>query len=148
MAQEQRVGLGGEGLPPIYLLPGLDEDGVGVLVPQSVDAGDGLVSTVTPGLMGHTTLLVREPNRRNLEPLKLETPRIAPYLVLAQGRLTLHVVCLRLAHFRLPVPSPKSPCRADTLPHCPRSRTFTPVRPVESSAGRNADRPGSPAGRG
>jgi hypothetical protein len=35
---------------------------------------------------------VREPNRCNLEPFKLETPKIIPYLVLAQGRLTLQVV--------------------------------------------------------
>src|ERR1035437_8921751 len=35
---------------------------------------------------------VREPNRCNLAPFKPETPRITPYLVLAQGRLTLQVV--------------------------------------------------------
>ena len=54
---------------------------------------------------------VREPNRCNLEPLKPETPKITLYLVLAQGRLTLQVVCLGLAHFRLPVRPPKSPSR-------------------------------------
>jgi hypothetical protein len=54
---------------------------------------------------------VREPNRCNLEPFKPETPKIALYLVLAQGRLTLQVVCLGLAHFRLPVRPPKSPSR-------------------------------------
>ena len=52
--------------------------------------------------------LGREPNRCNLEPFKLEMPKITPYLVLAQGRLTLQVVCLGLAHFRLPVRPPKS----------------------------------------
>ena len=50
-----------------------------------------------------------KPNRRNLEPFKPETPKITPYLVLAQGRLTLQVVCLGLAHFQLPVRPPKSP---------------------------------------
>ena len=54
---------------------------------------------------------VREPNRCNLEPFKPETPKITLYLVLAQGRLTLQVVCLGLAHFRLPVRPPKSPSR-------------------------------------
>src|ERR1017187_4358926 len=52
---------------------------------------------------------VREPNRCNLEPLKPETPKITLYLVLARGRLTLQVVCLGLAQFRLPVRPPKSP---------------------------------------
>src|ERR1035438_9847981 len=56
---------------------------------------------------------VRELNRCNLEPLKPETPKIAPYLVLAQGRLTLQVVCRGLAHFRLPARPPKSPSRPD-----------------------------------
>ena len=46
---------------------------------------------------------VREPNRCNLEPFKPETPEIALYLVYTQGRLTLQVVCLGLAHFRLPL---------------------------------------------
>jgi hypothetical protein len=54
---------------------------------------------------------VREPNHCNLEPFKPETPKITPYLVLAQARLTLQVVCLGLAHFRLPVRPPKSPSR-------------------------------------
>ena len=54
---------------------------------------------------------VREPNRCSLEPLKPEAPKIALYLVLAQGRLTLQVVCLGLVHFRLPVRPPKSPSR-------------------------------------
>jgi hypothetical protein len=54
---------------------------------------------------------VREPNRCNLEPFKLETPRITPNLVLAQGRSTLQLVCLCLAHFRSPVRRPKSPSR-------------------------------------
>ena len=52
---------------------------------------------------------VREPNRCNLEPLKPETPKIALYVAVAQGRLTLQVVCLGLAHFQLPVRPPKSP---------------------------------------
>src|ERR1035437_9827323 len=34
----------------------------------------------------------KEPNRCNLEPLKPETPKIALYVVVAQGRLTLQVV--------------------------------------------------------
>ena len=54
---------------------------------------------------------VREPNRCNLEPFNPETPKIALYLVLPQGRLTLQVVYLGLAHFRLPVRSPNSPSR-------------------------------------
>jgi hypothetical protein len=54
---------------------------------------------------------VHEPNRCNLEALKPETPKTALYLVLAQGRLTLQVVCLGLAHFRLPVRPPISPSR-------------------------------------
>ncbi len=53
----------------------------------------------------------REPNRCNLEPFKPETAKITPYLVLAQGRLTLQVVCLGLAHSRLPVWPPKAPSR-------------------------------------
>jgi hypothetical protein len=52
---------------------------------------------------------VREPNRCNLEPLKLATPKTTLYLVLAQGRLTLQVACLGLAHFRLPLRPPESP---------------------------------------
>ena len=52
---------------------------------------------------------VREPNRCNLEPLNSETPRIIPYLVLAQRRLTLQAVYFRLAHFQLPLRLPKSP---------------------------------------
>ena len=52
---------------------------------------------------------IREPNRCNLEPFKPEMPKITLYLVLAQGRLTLQVVCLGLAHFQLPVRPPKSP---------------------------------------
>ena len=51
---------------------------------------------------------LREPNRCNLEPLKPETPKTALYVVFAQGRLTLQVVCLGLAHFRLPVRPPKA----------------------------------------
>ena len=51
----------------------------------------------------------RKPNRCNPEPFKPETPKIALYLVLAQGRLTLQVVCLRLAHFRLPVRPLRNP---------------------------------------
>src|ERR1039457_7582008 len=51
----------------------------------------------------------REPHRCNLEPLKPETPKTTLYLVLTQGRLTLQVVCLGLAHFQLPVRPPKSP---------------------------------------
>jgi hypothetical protein len=47
-------------------------------------------------------------NRCRLEPLKPETPRIALYLVVAQGRLTLQVVCFGLADFRLPARPPKS----------------------------------------
>jgi hypothetical protein len=54
---------------------------------------------------------VREPNRCNLEPFKPETPRIALYLVVGQGRLTPQVVYLGLLHFRLPVRLPKSPSR-------------------------------------
>src|ERR1017187_8007258 len=42
---------------------------------------------------------------------KPETPKIALYLVVAQGRLTLQVVWLGLAHFRLPIRPPKSPSR-------------------------------------
>jgi hypothetical protein len=38
-------------------------------------------------------------------------PRIALYLVAAQRRLTLQVVCLGLAHFRLSVRPPKAPSR-------------------------------------
>src|ERR1035437_3542022 len=38
-------------------------------------------------------------------------PKTTLYLELAQGRLTLQVVCLGLAHFRLPVRPPKSPSR-------------------------------------
>jgi hypothetical protein len=38
-----------------------------------------------------------------------ETPKIALYLVLVQGRLTLQVVCLGLAHFQLLVRPPKCP---------------------------------------
>jgi hypothetical protein len=51
---------------------------------------------------------VREPNRCNLEPLKPETAKITPYLVLARGRLTLQVVYRGLADFRLPARPPKS----------------------------------------
>jgi hypothetical protein len=36
-------------------------------------------------------------------------PKIALYLVLPQGRLTLQVVWFGLAHFQLPVRPPKSP---------------------------------------
>jgi hypothetical protein len=54
---------------------------------------------------------VRDPSRCNLEPFKPETPGITPYLVLAQGRLTLPVVCLGPAHFRFPVRPPKFPSR-------------------------------------
>ena len=57
---------------------------------------------------------VREPNRCNPERLKPETPKTAPYLVLEQGRLTLQVVCLGLAHFQLPVRPPEIPFLADT----------------------------------
>ena len=42
---------------------------------------------------------------------KPETPKIALYLVLAQRRLTLQVVYLGRAHFRLPVRPPISPSR-------------------------------------
>ena len=56
---------------------------------------------------------IHEPNRCNLEPFKPETPKTALYLVLPQTYLTLQVVCLGLAHFRLPVRSPKSPSLAD-----------------------------------
>jgi hypothetical protein len=45
------------------------------------------------------------PPPRNLEPFKPETPKTALYLVRAEGRLTLQVVGLGLAHFRLPVRS-------------------------------------------
>src|ERR1035437_727005 len=45
----------------------------------------------------------------NLEPFKPETPKIALYVALVQGRLTLQVVCLGLAHFQLPVLPPKPP---------------------------------------
>jgi hypothetical protein len=51
----------------------------------------------------------QEPNRCNLEPLKPETLKTTLYLVLAQGWLTLQVVCLGLAHFQLQVRPPKSP---------------------------------------
>ena len=54
---------------------------------------------------------VRKPNRCNLEPFNPETPRIELYLVLARARVTLQVVCLGLAHFRLPVRPPKAPFR-------------------------------------
>jgi hypothetical protein len=54
---------------------------------------------------------IREANRCNLEAFKPEMPKVALYLVLAQGRLTLQVVCLRLADFRFPVRPPKSPSR-------------------------------------
>jgi hypothetical protein len=54
---------------------------------------------------------VRERNRCNLEPVNPETRKITLYLVLAQGRLTLQVVCLGVAHFRLPIRPPKSPSR-------------------------------------
>src|ERR1017187_1494948 len=40
---------------------------------------------------------------------KPETPKITLYLVLAQGRLTLQVVWLGLAHFQLPVRPSKPP---------------------------------------
>jgi hypothetical protein len=44
-------------------------------------------------LLGAIRIPVRkEPNRCNLEPLKAETPKIALYVVVAQGRLTLQVV--------------------------------------------------------
>jgi hypothetical protein len=56
---------------------------------------------------------IREPNRCTLEPLKPRTPKTALYLVLPQAYLTLQVVCPGLAHFRLPVRSPKSPSLAD-----------------------------------
>ena len=54
---------------------------------------------------------VHEPNRCNLEPFKPETIKTALYVVLAIGRLTLQVLCLGPAHFRLPVRPPKSPSR-------------------------------------
>ena len=51
---------------------------------------------------------VREPNRCNLEAFNPETPKTTLYVVLTQGRLTLQVVWLGLAHFQLPVRPPKS----------------------------------------
>ena len=54
---------------------------------------------------------VCEPNRCNLEPFKPETSKTALHLVLARGRVTLQVVCLGLAHFRLPVRPPKPSSR-------------------------------------
>jgi hypothetical protein len=68
-----------------------------------------------------------EPNRCNLKAFKPEMPRIAPYLVLARRRLALQVVCLGLAHFRLPVRPLKSPSRATRE---------NPGRPVRGRSGR------------
>ena len=56
---------------------------------------------------------VREPNRCNLEPFRPETPETTLYLVLAQGLLTLQVVCFGLAHFQLPVRPPEIAFPAD-----------------------------------
>ena len=56
---------------------------------------------------------VRKANHFNLEALKPETPKIALYVVLALGRLTLQVVWLGLAHFQLPIRLPISPFPPD-----------------------------------
>ena len=66
------------------------------------EAGERVRPQLMPPLRIPVPKPVREPNRFNLEPLNPETPKIALYLVLAPGRLTLQVVCLGLAHFRLP----------------------------------------------
>jgi len=84
-------------------------------------AAFSVVTGRTYGLLGAVRIPVpkpvREPNRCNLEPFKSETPKTTLYLVLAQGRLTLQVVGLGLAHFRLAVWPPKSPPRrARTIP--------------------------------
>jgi len=50
---------------------------------------------------------VREPNRCNLEPFKPEIAKTALYPVVPQGRLTLQVMCLGLAHFQLPERPPR-----------------------------------------
>jgi hypothetical protein len=71
---------------------------------------------------------VREPNRCNLEPFKSETPKTALYVVLAQGRLTLQVVCFGPAHFQLPVRPPKS---------CSPPTDENPGRPWEGLGGRS-----------
>jgi hypothetical protein len=52
---------------------------------------------------------VREPNRCDLEPFKPETPKIALYVVVMRGLLTLQLVWLGLTHFQLPVRPPKAP---------------------------------------
>ena len=64
-----------------------------------------------PGKELFRNLPVDKPHTCNLAPFKPETPKTTLYLVLAQGRLTLQVVWLRLAHFQLPVRPPKSPSR-------------------------------------
>ena len=72
---------------------------------------------------------IPEPNRCNLEPLKPETPKTTLHIVLAQGRLTLQVVWLSLAHFQLPARPPKSPSRrTGEHPGRPWQRQFTSLR--------------------
>jgi hypothetical protein len=50
---------------------------------------------------------VREPNRYILEAFRPESPGIPLYVGVAQGPLTLQVVCLGPVHFRLPAQHPK-----------------------------------------
>src|SRR3974377_793447 len=54
---------------------------------------------------------VHDPNRCNPEPFKPETPKRAPYVVLARERLTLQVVYPSPAHFQLPEQPPEIPFR-------------------------------------
>jgi len=87
------------------------------------------------------------PNRCNLEPFKPETPKRALYLVVALGRLTLQVVCLSLAHFRLPVRILRIPFPADTPEPRQAWRAAVPNNPFAGSeAGRHARTPAGLAG--